>query len=161
MCGLPTSPFQHEGTIQVDALRAGVFLIELLNIDLFNYSRANSHVDGFEGSNYQGMCVSAGRIGELFVASRRTDPGALPLAMASASTDRDKALTFALEEAGDESTPIPYSGYTCRRIDPKLLELYRDRFPTSVVTSICGVPIEQLSDYPNEIEVPRQPATSP
>jgi hypothetical protein len=38
-------------------------------------------------------------------------------------------------------------------VDPKLLKLYQGRFPNSVVTSICAVPIKQLSDYPDDNEV--------
>lgn len=148
---------QEDYTNQVDALRAGVFLIELLNIDLFNYSHANSHANGFEGTVYRGMCVSAEELEDFLAASRAPIQErylAIPLAMTSASTDRDKALTFALEEATRRINgfPILWEIHVAG-LDPKLLKLYQDRFPNSVVTSICAVPIEQLSDYPDENEV--------
>jgi hypothetical protein len=38
-------------------------------------------------------------------------------------------------------------------LDPELLALYRRRFPESVVTSLCAVPIDKLSDFAEEKEV--------
>jgi hypothetical protein len=78
----------------------------------------------------------------------------VPLAMTSASRKREIALCFAIEESS--RTPgqhlvlwdINVSG-----MDPELLALYHDAFPASVVTSLCAVPIGQLTDYKNETEV--------
>ncbi|MTJ32487.1 hypothetical protein FJR37_23490 [Aphanizomenon sp. UHCC 0183] len=38
-------------------------------------------------------------------------------------------------------------------MDEKLLGIYQSLFPTSVVSSICAVPISELSDFPHEEEV--------
>jgi hypothetical protein len=144
-------------TRKVDALQAAVFLIELLNIDLFNYRGANSHADCFEVCVYRGMCVSAEELKDFLVVANGPIEQrylSIPLAMASASTDRDKALIFALEEARRrfDSYPVLWEIHVVG-LAPRLLQLYSERFPTSVVTSICAVPIDQLSDYPDENEV--------
>jgi hypothetical protein len=142
---------------QVDTLRAAVFLIELLNIDLFNYRGVNPHADGFEGCVYRGMCISVDELKNFLVAARGPIEErylAIPLAMASASTNREKALSFALEEAErrTDGHPLLWQIHVVG-LDPALLKHYLERFPTSVVSSICAVPIEQLSDYPDEDEV--------
>jgi hypothetical protein len=148
---------QDEFTNQAAALRSAVFLVELLNIDLFNYCRAYSHDAGFEGRIYRGMCVSSDELKAFsMIASRPIEERylAIPLAMMSTSTDRENALSFALKEAskGFDRHPILWEIHVAG-LDPKLLEVYHERFPTSVVSSICAVPIEQLSDYPDENEV--------
>jgi hypothetical protein len=138
-------------------LRCATFLVELLNIDLFNYRAANPHVDNFEGHVYRGMCISAedltmfASVTQAPVAERYLS---IPLAMASASSDQASALAFALEQAS--RTPGGISLLWDIRVaglDPQLLAIYREKFPASIVTSLCAVPISELSDYPGEREV--------
>jgi len=144
-------------TKDVRALRCAVFLVELLNIDLFNYRSTNSNADGFKGQVYRGMCVSADELTQFL----RVSAGpvterylSIPLAMVSTSTDRERALTFALKEAssGPNKYPIVWEIHVAG-MDPQSLRIYRDNFPISVVSSICAVPIDRLSDYPSEREV--------
>ena len=138
-------------------LRSAVFLIELLNIDLFNYRARHPHADGFHGTVYRGMCVSdeelslfkravAGPVSERYLA--------IPLGMVSASMKRGPAVTFALRRAGQSrhKHPVIWEIHV-ENLAPELLSFYRERFPHSVVTSLCAVPIDQLSDYPEEKEV--------
>jgi hypothetical protein len=73
--------------------------------------------------------------------------------MVSASDNRDKALTFAVNEAARISGyPVLWVIHVAG-LRPELLALYVQRFPASIVTSICAVPINDLSDYPDEQEV--------
>jgi hypothetical protein len=38
-------------------------------------------------------------------------------------------------------------------LEPHLLNSYQSRFPKSVVSTICAVPVSKLSDFPHEREV--------
>jgi hypothetical protein len=139
------------------AMRCGVFLVELLSIDLFNYRSANAFADNFEGHVYRGMCVSAAEF-EMFA---RLAAGplpdrylAIPLAMASASRRIENALAFALEESARASRRFPLIwDISVSSLDPSLLTAYHAEFPTSIVTSLCAVPIDRISDYEDEQEV--------
>lgn len=139
------------------ALRCGVFLVELLSIDLFNYRGANRSADNFEGHIYRGMCVTAAEF-DMF-ARLATGPLperylAIPLAMASASRRIENALAFAIEESARASGRIPLIwDISVSSLDPSLLAAYHAKFPASIVTSLCAVPIDEISDYADEQEV--------
>lgn len=139
------------------ALRSAAFLVELLNVDLFNYRSLNPCADNFEGRVYRGMCVPSGDL-EMFAQVTRGPLQerylSIPLAMASASGDKMSALAFAQAEAA--RTPGNYPllwDITVSGLDPELLAAYKDMFPASVVTSLCAVPLDRLSEYPEEKEV--------
>jgi len=138
------------------ALRASTFLVELLSIDLFNYLTATPQADNFEGQVYRGMCVSDRDLAEFHRLMKRPIQDrylSIPLAMMSASRVRGKALSFALKEARAPGRHPLLWNIRVSGLNPELLSVYMERFPTSVVTSLCAVPIEQLSDYPQEGEV--------
>lgn len=138
-------------------LRSATFLVELLNIDLFHFRDRNPDADNFTGTVYRGMCLSkndldrftkatAGPIAERYVA--------VPLAMVSATRSREIAMRFARDEAERVADRLAVLWeITVLNLDPQLLSLYRARFPRSVVTSICAVPISEVSDFPQEAEV--------
>jgi hypothetical protein len=74
--------------------------------------------------------------------------------MASASTDRATALAFVDDQARRSRTGRPLLwDIEVANLAAERLAVYRTAFPTSVVSTICAVPIEQLSDYPDENEV--------
>lgn len=139
------------------AMRCSVFLVELLSIDLFNYRAANTAADNFEGRVYRGMSVSAAEL-EMFT-RLATGPLserylAIPLAMASASQSMDNALAFVLEESGRAPGRFPLIwDIRISSLDPGLLAAYHAEFPASIVTSLCAVPIDEISDYSDEQEV--------
>jgi hypothetical protein len=152
------SAFREDGLANdVRALRCAVFLVELLNIDLFNFRGANPHADGFRGRVYRGMCVSADELAQFLML--RSAPVterylSTPLAMVSTSTNRERALAFALREAGRDRDRYPVLWEIhVTGMDPQSLRIYQDSFPTTVVSSICAVPIDRLSQYPFEREV--------
>ncbi len=138
-------------------LRAATFLIELLNIDLYNYRFRTPEADDFQGTVYRGMCVHADELDAL----RRVAVGpiseryvAVPLAMVSASTELEPAIAFARNQArADPGTNTVLWEIHISSLDQRLLDLYRSRFPESVVTSLCAVPISRLSDFKHEEEV--------
>jgi hypothetical protein len=143
-------------TKQREALQAAVFLVELLTIDLFNYCIANPAADNFSGCVYRGMCVSEDELKQLSALANGPISErylSIPLGMASASADREKALTFAFEEAARISAcPVLWVIHVAG-LRPELLTPYLQQFPNSIVTSICAVPIDDLSDYRDEQEV--------
>lgn len=138
-------------------LRAATFLVELLNIDLFNYRACHPSADGFEGTVYRGMSVSANEL-DIFrhvakgpIAERYLS---IPLAMASSSTSRELAMSFALEQAVRKpDSRVLLWEIDIHSLDPELLRLYEEQFPSSIVTTLCAMPIHELSDYPREREV--------
>jgi hypothetical protein len=139
------------------ALRSAVFLVELLNIDLFNYCVRHCSARDYEGRIYRGMVVTPQELGQFSaVASRAVAQRyvAIPLAMASASADRATALVFVEEQARQSTDGQPLLwDIEVANLPAERLEGYRAAFPTSVVSTICAVPIERLSDFPDENEV--------
>jgi hypothetical protein len=138
-------------------LRSATFLVELLNIDLFHFRDRNPDADNFTGTVYRGMCLSGidlGRFAKVIVGPIEERYVAVPLAMVSATRNRDVALSFARYEAERlEDGHLVLWEIKVFSLDPQLLSLYRARFPRSVVTSICAVPIVGVSDFPGEAEV--------
>ncbi|MES9538200.1 hypothetical protein [Actinomadura sp. NPDC000600] len=144
-------------TADASALRSAAFLIELLSIDLFNYRAANARADDFHGTVYRGMCVSP----DVFARLRRAAQGpveerylSVPLAMVSTSLEPDRAMEFALREAAMRPgwKPVLWR-IEVTGLPSALLDIYRAEFPSSVVTSLCAVPIQDLSYYSHEREV--------
>jgi hypothetical protein len=138
-------------------MRRAAFVVELLTIDLFNYRQTFPGADCYEGTVYRGMCVSAEQLEMLRQAS--TGPVteryvSVPLAMISTSTNPEKALEFATWEAAlsPDRYPLIWK-IDIVNLDHGSLQFYKDRFSSSVVTSLCAVPINLLSDIPEEGEV--------
>ncbi|GAA5180287.1 hypothetical protein GCM10023322_12250 [Rugosimonospora acidiphila] len=156
--GVINSAFRSDHLVEDrQALRAAAFLVELLTIDLFNYRETHPEADRFEGIVYRGMCVT----GEELADFREAAAGpiterylSIPLGMVSASLDRDNATRFALEQARryPDRHPLLWR-IRVVGLDAGLLDVYRTRFPDSVVTSLCAVPIHGLSRYQEEREV--------
>lgn len=145
-------------TEQEKRLRCAVFLIELLNIDLFNYTLRETHNSNFQGTVYRGVSFSQDQLQEFKnLAARPVSERywAIPLAMMSASTTQAVALKeFAGMEAADAATRYPFLWRIhVVELPKKYLQIYRDKFPTSVVSTICAVPIQELSDFKGEDEV--------
>lgn len=138
-------------------LRSATFLVELLNIDLFQFRELNPDADNFTGTVYRGMCLPQSdldRLGEAMRGPVTERYLSVPLAMASATPNQEIAMSFAQGEAEREPDKHPVLWeIDVRSLDPQLLDLYRSRFPSTVVTSMCAVPITGISDFPDEEEV--------
>jgi hypothetical protein len=138
-------------------LHSAVFLIELLNIDLFNYISRNPSQSGFQGIVYRGVSFTREEIEDfrnLATMAVRDRHWSIPLAMMSASTSIKTALTFALENAKNDPTKLPFLWrIRVANMDPDLLRIYNERFPSSVVTTLCAVPISEVSRFSGEQEV--------
>jgi hypothetical protein len=143
-------------------LRAVTFLVELLNIDLYNYIRSNPEADNFEGHVYRGMRVSSKDLDDYVRAAADKDMGnryiSVPLSMTSTSTTKGKALPFARrakETPADSHALLLDISVYC--LDPAPLTAYRQAFPESIVTSLCAVPIHPLSHLPEDEVLLRGP----
>jgi hypothetical protein len=138
-------------------MRRAAFVVELLTIDLFNYRERSPAADRYEGTVYRGMCVSAHQLKMLSKASVgpvKERYLSVPLAMVSTSTNQEKAMVFAMAESARNPDLYPLIWkIDIASLDHESLHLYRDKFPSSIVTSLCAVPIARLSDYPEEGEV--------
>jgi hypothetical protein len=143
---------------QQNDLRSAVFLIELLNIDLFNYLSWNPSKSGFQGTVYRGVSFTKEGIEDfrnLATMPVRDRYWSIPLAMMSASTNMKTSLKFALQFAQSDATtrhPFLWRIHIVN-LDPDLLQIYNDRFPSSVVTTLCAVPVDEVSVFSKEHEV--------
>ena len=137
-------------------LNSVVFLVELLNIDLYNYTRCLGLKD-FEGVVYRGMGISKddfhafSSICQQPISERYIS---IPLGMISASQKMLPARQFIANGLKRDPSRIPLLWKIhVISLEDSLLRLYQTMFPTSVVSSICAVPISKLSYYPHEEEV--------
>ena len=138
-------------------LRSAAFLVELLNIDLFNFLVRNPGAVDFEGTVYRGICVTATEL-ESFRDIARAPIAqryiSIPLAMASASQDVYYAMRFAMERARRDPHSHPLLlEIKVYGLPPEVLAAYRARHPRSVVSSLCAVPIDEISAFGQEREV--------
>jgi hypothetical protein len=137
-------------------LLATVFLIELLNIDLYNFLLTRPSA-AFQGSVFRGVSFHRDQIQEFRnIAARpvRDRYLSIPHSIMSASSSTEVALKFARIDANNRTTHQPFLWRIhVADLDPALLKIYRDRFPQSVVTTLCAVPIHELSQFEKEQEV--------
>jgi hypothetical protein len=135
-----------------------VFLIELLNIDLFHWHQCKPEVRNFSGIVYRGMTLSEKGLCDFKSRSTqavRNRNWAVPLSMMSASQRVENALDFAINHSrtSDDLLKPVLLRIHVESLDSDALELYRKHFPTSIVTSLCAVPIAEISAYKGEDEV--------
>jgi hypothetical protein len=158
MFGTLNRAFRDDGlTAEASVLRAAVFMVELLSIDLFNYAAWHDRGRDYEGRIYRGMVVTPQELDQFSTVAARPVAEryvAIPLGMASATTDRATALVFVEEQArrSRDGQPLLWE-IDVIGLPPERLDVYRTAFPASVVTTICAVPIKQLSDFPDEDEI--------
>lgn len=137
-------------------LISAVFLVELINIDLYNYV-CRAGLEDFEGVVYRGMGITRedfrafSTICDQPLSERYIS---VPLGMISASQKPLPAKQFISHRLKEDPTKIPLMWKIhVISLEEKLLQVYHKMFPTSVVSSICAVPISNLSCYPQEEEV--------
>lgn len=150
--------FRNDGLVDdASALQSAVFLVELLNIDLFNYCARQRSAPDYEGRIFRGMVVTPRELDRFSTAATEAVEDryvAIPLGMASASTDRATALEFVAQQARCSANGQPLLwDIEVVGLPADRLEVYRALFPTSVVSTICAVPIQRLSDFPEENEI--------
>ena len=138
---------------QQELIVCAAFLVELINIDLYHFRAARSEFDGFEGEVLRGMLVPRSQLEQMLsVMQRRPEERymAVPSAMMSATTDRTTAMSFASEAPEADTRCAVLWKIHVASIDSNLLQMYRKKYPLSVVTSISAVPIHELSAFPHD-----------
>lgn len=152
---------QEDSLLRENMIRCVVFLIELINIDLYNYCLKYSERRDFQGMVYRGMCLSDEDL--LTFRSLRDQPIsrrniAVPLVLFSASsslTVAKKFITHRMEEyqkAKKKANPLLIKIHIIG-LKPEYIRHFKKRFPEMTLTSIGAVDIHDLSRHPNEKEV--------
>jgi len=140
-----------------EVLISAVFLVELLNIDLFNYVSVTNHANNFQGMVFRALPASDEQLQSFKELAASPVPErfwAIPLTIISASGNRDTAMAYATAEiARQPGTQLFLWRIHVVELETELLQVYRERFPTSVVSTICAVPVWDLSQFPEEDEV--------
>ncbi|KAL4238746.1 hypothetical protein ACF0H5_003454 [Mactra antiquata] len=149
----------EHSVVSVDKIRSMVFLVELINIDLYNYCLKVPDKSNYEGVVYRGICVTA----DDFAAFQKlcAEPIskrniAVPLGLLSASSSRRVARKFIrnqLKKQKDKTLKPLIIKIHVIGLKPEYVEHYTRRFPSTVLTTICAVDIQELSRHPREREV--------
>ena len=138
-------------------LRSAAFLVELVNIDLFNFLARNAGAADFEGTVYRGMCVTAPEMDRFREVARGPIQDryiSIPLSMASSSRDISYAMRFAMERARRDPAVRPLLlEIKVYSLPQEVLAAYRAKYPRSIVSSLCAVPVDAISAFPQEREV--------
>ena len=133
-----------------EQILVAVALVELLTIELYNLRLSNlgdERYHNFQGITYRGMAMKEEVIDGFRQISENPDLTrrhfAIPLGFLSSTTDRMEMEKFAKRDAGKIQMhwTIHIHG-----LDPKLLRRYLRKYPDSVVTSICAMPVAKISD---------------
>lgn len=140
-----------------DLLLTAVTLVEFLTIDLYNLRLTHigdPRYANFQGITYRGLRVDSKTIEEYQEIERRDDLRkrgfAIPLAAISSSTDESVMMKFAQGDSdkdyGKESRQMHWKIHI-HGIDPVLHQHYLHKYPESVVTSICSLPVAPVSPF--------------
>ena len=141
---------------------SAAFLVECMNIELYNFVKTKPELSNFENIIYRGMMLDENTISnlldikELEVQNRKF---AVPLSFMSCSKSQDVAKLFLenqehrpYEEKIRVFCPVLFKIHVTS-LDKTFLDLYKSYYPDSVVSSICAVDIENISIYREEQEV--------
>lgn len=128
-------------------------LIEFLTIDLYNLRLSqlgDPRYGNFEGLTHRGMPVYQETV--RFYEDIMRDPDltmrgfAIPLGLTSTSADPRVMEDFAMKKSpGGKRLVHMHLQVHTRGIDEHLFKAYRKRYPDSVVTSICAMPVANVS----------------
>lgn len=139
-------------------------LLEYMNIELYNYIHLkNKQAANFSGTIYRGSFLPSKivkdfiKLQDLPVCKRKIS---VPLSLMSCSVDFEIAKGFLTKIREEElrkkyianCVPVIFEIHVAN-LDSKYIELYHSYYPDSIVSSICAVPIGELSVFPEEKEV--------
>lgn len=134
-----------------DEVKLATFVVELINIDLYNYWYRNPQMAAYEGWMYRGMSM---RQSDFDILADKGDSidikkryRSIPLALDSYTTDIDKAQSFI--NLGKNEIPVLLSLRAISLSDSSL-QFYHSLYPESVVSPICTTSLKELSRFPEE-----------
>lgn len=141
---------------------SAAFLVECMNIELYNLVKTEPEFSNFENTIYRGIALDENTISDLLKIKKLSVENrkfAVPLSFMSCSKSQDVAKQFLKnqrhrphEEKVKSFCPVLFKIHVTS-LDKTFLELYKSYYPDSVVSSICAVDIENVSKYRKEQEV--------
>ena len=140
-----------------DELVGAVALVELLTIDLYNWRLANigsAKYCNFQGIVHRGLSVGPDVLRafqELLQRPLAERNFSVPLTFVSTSVSQDNIQEF-LNKTEKGKVRLHWKIHV-HELDPDLMLQYRKRYPDSIVTSLCAMPISSVSEYANEQEI--------
>lgn len=140
-----------------DLVRFAVVLVEAVNIELFLYTQLHPRLQNFQGKVYRGITTSLedylkfNKLMEESVLENRVI--SVPLSLWSSSKDIGIAEGFLKYREDSNRNVFLMLAVNVINLAEDDLNLYRQQFPSSVVSSICAVDISQISELPEEEEV--------
>lgn len=147
-----TSKVLRTKDVDEELLTIAVTLVEFLTIDLYNLRLSNlgdARYENFEGITYRGLCVTQKaledyrKVANLVIPARRNF--SIPLGLMSSTTDAE-----IMERFGKTTDPKLHQMHWeihVYGIDEGLLQGYLEKYPNSIVTSICALPVARLSPF--------------
>ena len=150
--GIMNSLFRYDDTVNdTKTVQTIVFLVELINIDLYNFCLKYKRYDNFTGVVYRGVGLNDSDF-DAFQALMKYDIPkryiAVPLCLMSSTTNVETAKFFVRSKPKAVLFKIHILA-----LKPQYLKHYRQRNSMGVVSSICAVNIKDLSDFPEEDEI--------
>lgn len=149
---------EHEKEVYDSA----AFLVECMNIELYNFVKTKPEFSNFENTIYRGMMLDENTILDLINIEKLpilSQKFAVPLSFMSCSKSQDVAKQFLKnqrhrphEEKVKSFCHVLFKIHVTS-LDKTFLELYKSYYSDSVVSSICAVDIENVSKYRKEQEV--------
>ena len=140
-----------------DKILNTVFLIELINIDLFNYVHKYPKYQSFEGIVYRRMAVSKDSFDVLEKLMRQPIEKryiSIPLGLWSFSLDMNVAVQFVREELEKNSQSVPLlMKIQVLNLEDEHLQCYREKYKQSIVSTICAVYIGDISKNKEDKEI--------
>ncbi|KAF2153784.1 hypothetical protein K461DRAFT_320013 [Myriangium duriaei CBS 260.36] len=140
----------RNGKDKSELFLAAVTLVEFITIDMYNLRLSyigDERYRNFQGIVYRGLKIAAKdaeRYRRVLLEDELPKRNlSIPLGMLSTTTDQAvmKRFTRDLKPGQDRlHMTIHVHG-----VDPSLLKLYLDRYPNSVVTSICALPVARVA----------------
>lgn len=138
-------------------IQGAVALVELLTIDLYNLRLANfgcSIYYNFQGTVHRGLSVDQGVLDtfhRLLKEPVQARNFSVPLAFVSTSANQQRIQEF-LDKTEQGKFRLHWKIHV-HELEPRLLAQYHSKYPNSIVSTICAMPISRASEFPNEQEV--------
>jgi hypothetical protein len=140
----------REQEVDEDSLVVAATLVEYITIELYNLRLSNigdPRYGNFQGVTYRGMNVMPEVAQEYRSIADRKDVRqrnfSVPLGLLSTTTSTRIMGEFSADPKYERMVWI----IRIFGLDPELLRLYHQRYPDSVVTSICAMPVGRISEF--------------
>jgi len=150
--GIMNSLFRYDDTVNDEkTVQAIVFLVELINIDLYNFCLKYKKYDNFTGVVYRGVGLNDTDFDAFQTLMKFDIPKryiAVPLCLMSSTINFETAKCFVKSKPKAVLFKIHVLA-----LKPRYLAYYKQRNPTGVISSICAVNVKDLSDFPDEDEI--------